>query len=413
MDPERALGDQGGGMRHHVIGQVPRHRIAVQGNGAEAERAAPVAGVRIRLRIGRQVPQDDVPAPVAGNVDEHPLHGGGDLPRHRPAGAVHDHLFGEIDILVRPELMDLRHGRRVAHIVVEGRSRRIGCGLRVFQDGERVIRPVAVVVEQEDVRSDSLLLELRAQTVPDEDLLVFRAPGHGGRVPRVQRLVLDGQGIDPDSLFPHFHDIPGQVAGIHVVAFPAQFRTTYVIFFLHPGRCGPGRGHHPDVRMDGQDLLHHRHHVLQVLRQGEMLQVPVRLTLGHIVVGEDETVHVGGTHRKAHYADIQLSGILAEEFGEDAGAGLGIHLHQEFGTAAGERESEPQHLLVGLPPVHDDGDGTVSALIHESHIGSGGIKFLSVRGRHPLLQRPLSGSGQAQEEKRYENQSFHRIPSML
>ena len=81
-------------------------------------------------------------------------------------------------ILVGPEIVHLRHRGQVAHIVVEGASGGVGGRFRVLQDSKRIVGPVAVVVEQEDVRRDSLLVELRAQVVPDEDYLVFGAPGH-------------------------------------------------------------------------------------------------------------------------------------------------------------------------------------------------------------------------------------------
>ena len=84
-----------------------------------------------------------------------------------------------------------------------------------------------------------------------------------------------------------------------------------------------------------------------------MFEFEIFLASGHVVVGKDEAVEVGGAERQpdAAYADALL---WVEELLQQRLAGLGRHLHQVFGTAAREGVAEAVDSLVALPGVDYD-----------------------------------------------------------
>ena len=76
---------------------------------------------------------------------------------------------------------------------------------------------------------------------------------------------------------------------------------------------------------------------------------------GEVVVGVDVVVHVGRADGEAEVADADAVAGAGEELVEEGCALGGVHVHEELGAAAGEREAEAVHGLVGFGGV--DGDG--------------------------------------------------------
>src|SRR6186713_1311682 len=62
--------DKFGGMRDDVIGRIVRDLIAVDGHGTQATVTTSSVGMGLTLRVGRQVPFYDIPAPVTCSADD-------------------------------------------------------------------------------------------------------------------------------------------------------------------------------------------------------------------------------------------------------------------------------------------------------------------------------------------------------
>ena len=115
---------------------------------------------------------------------------------------VDDHLFGEIQVLCREGVVHLGQSLDGAGVQVEAGA----VGDRAASGSVRIVSGysgcIAVVVVQDDFGVDSGGAR-RGRGGSDEDGLFGRLHHHAGRVFRVKRLVLDGDGIDMDTLRLH------------------------------------------------------------------------------------------------------------------------------------------------------------------------------------------------------------------
>ena len=94
-----------------------------------------------------------------------------------------------------------------------------------------------------------------------------------------------------------------------------------------------------------------------------------------VVVGVDAGVHVGGADGEAEVADADAVAGAGEELVQEGVALGGVHVHEELGAAAGEREAEAVDGLVGFCGVYVDGLGCVAGSGGE---GDGWLEFEEV-----------------------------------
>ena len=78
--------------------------------------------------------------------------------------------------------MHLRHRGDISHIVMEGHSGGVHRRFRVGQDGQRIVRTVTVMVEQDYPCVNVFGEEMRPKIIPDELGLILRIPWHARSV---------------------------------------------------------------------------------------------------------------------------------------------------------------------------------------------------------------------------------------
>src|ERR1017187_2191653 len=149
------LGRVGDGIVRHVAADV----AAVDGDGALARTASAIVRVRLVPGIGRQIPEQDIAAPVPGGADDQPPHGCSDVCRRPGLDGTGNHLLGEIQVFPGVGIVNLGHRFDTAAIQVKTGAIDILGRLGVVQNGSRVLRNVAVVIVQDDFGIDSGLLE--------------------------------------------------------------------------------------------------------------------------------------------------------------------------------------------------------------------------------------------------------------
>ena len=196
-----------------------------------------------------------------------------------------------------------------------------------------------------------------AEVVLDEDVLLGSKHEHAGRVLFVEGLVLDGEGVDGDAIGLHALDVLDEVGGVGGEVFGQKDAALCAAVGLHPERSGPGRGEGFDFGIDGEDLLHDGDDGVFVGVEGEVGHGDVGVAGGEVVVGVDAGVHVGRADGEAEVADADAVAGAGEEFMQEGVALGGVHVHEELGAAAGEREAEAVDGLVGLGGVDVDGLG--------------------------------------------------------
>src|ERR1700733_6416874 len=64
-----------GGVGEDIVREVARDLVALEREGSIAGGAAAVVGMRAGIGIGCEIPEEGVPAPVAGGLDEDALDG--------------------------------------------------------------------------------------------------------------------------------------------------------------------------------------------------------------------------------------------------------------------------------------------------------------------------------------------------
>ena len=170
------------------------------------------------LRVGREIPQHEVATPVAHRSHDQALHLPGDTDRVA-VRLLNDHLLGEVQVLVRTGQVNRRERLDVAAVVMEGGAVDVLCRGRIRQDRQRVIGPVQVVIEDDDLGGESGRRERRSQVGLDEVGLLLRREQHARRVLEIERLVLDRDGVDRDPEFSHFEHVLDEVLGIGGVVF--------------------------------------------------------------------------------------------------------------------------------------------------------------------------------------------------
>ena len=185
--------------------------------------AAAVVGVRAVVGIGGEVPEEDVPAPVAGDADHDAGDGLADA-EWAVVIALGDGLLGEVDVLVGEGVVDFGHGVDGAAVEMEAGAGDVLGGGGVLKDGERVERVVEIVIVEDDPGLDAGLLEGGAEVVLDEDVLLGREHEHAGGVLFVEGLVLDGEGVDGDAFGLHALDVLDEVGGVGVEVLRAEGR---------------------------------------------------------------------------------------------------------------------------------------------------------------------------------------------
>ena len=117
-----------------------------------------------------------------------------------------------------------------------------------------------------------------------------------------------------------------------------------------------------------------------------MGHVDVGFAGGEVVVGVDAGVHVGRADGEAEVADADAVAGAGEELMQESVALGGVHVHEELGAAAGEREAEAVDGLVGLGGVDVDGLGSCG--------GGGG----EGDGRLELEERGAVGGGEVERD---------------
>src|SRR5262249_23469355 len=159
-------------------------------------------------------------------------------------------LLGEIEVLVRMGSVDGGHRVDIPGVEMEGGAIHVYSYSHIIKYGDRVIRPIAVVVVDDDPRVEAGPLERGAEVVLDE-LGLLPGRDKGARVvPRVQGLVLNSDSMDADALRPHAPDVLHEVPRVGPVEFGPQAPADGVVVGLHPGRRRPWRAHDLEVRGD-------------------------------------------------------------------------------------------------------------------------------------------------------------------
>ena len=167
--------------------------------------------------------------------------------------------------------MNSSHARVIAHVLMKSHTRSILRHFWVTENGERIIRTVAVMVEQYDLGRDSIFSELRSEIVGNELSLFLRCPCHARCIARIERFVLYCKGWNRYTLLCHFLNISDKVAGIDIITLLSQFAALHFVVSLHPCGRWPWRCQYLNVRIDCQYLLHNRNNIVQVLSQREVL----------------------------------------------------------------------------------------------------------------------------------------------
>ncbi len=169
--------------------------------------------------------------------------------------ALGDGLLGEVNVFVGEGVVDVRHGVDGAAVEVKAGAVDVFRGGGIVQDGERVEGVVEVVVVEDDAGLDAGLSEGGAEVFLDEDGLLGLEHEHAGGVLFVERLVLDGEGVDGDAFGLHglnvFREIGGVAAKYSGLRTPPR---AMPLVFIQRGADQGWRG--PDVGFDGEDLLH-------------------------------------------------------------------------------------------------------------------------------------------------------------
>ena len=185
--------------------------------------------------------------------------------------------------------------------------------------------------------------------------LLRRLHHHAGSVLRIQRLVLDGDGIDVYALRLHALQVLDEVASIGIVVFRLQCAALGIVVGLHPRRRGPRRGEYFDLGIELQNLFHHRDHVLAVRPQAEVRHLRIRLALGHVVVGEDALVQIRCADGQTQVADADAGAGGVEQLFQDGRPVFRVHADQVLRAASGQCVSETIDGLELLLFVHVDG----------------------------------------------------------
>src|SRR5277367_2182485 len=193
-------------MRDCIVGNVPGNRFPIKGDGSFAHRASTIRCMRSELWIGSQIPEQDGTTPVSGCADNQPLHRGCDIELWI-VFAVDDQLLGEVQIFPGIHTVNFRQRGNFPTVKMESRPIDILSRLGIVQDGERVIWPVAIVIVEEYFCLKVYFTKRRSERLLDEGRLLFRLHYHAGRVLWIQRFVLDGYGIDLDTLRLHSGEI--------------------------------------------------------------------------------------------------------------------------------------------------------------------------------------------------------------
>ena len=114
------------------------------------------------------------------------------------------------------------HGREdldLAGVQVKRRAIHVLRGLGIAQDRERIIRPIAVMVVTNDLRVELRRSEGRAEVLPDELSLLLRGHEHARIVARMQRFVLDCDGVNPDAFRFHGLDVFHEIVRVRIMEF--------------------------------------------------------------------------------------------------------------------------------------------------------------------------------------------------
>ena len=163
--------------------------VAYYGDCTMTERTTTVVSMWPCISICSQIPKNYIARPVAYNIDHHSFH-------HwcyrgsSTARAIDYHLFRKENVFVRTHLMNSSHARVIAHVLMKSHTRSILRHFWVTENGERIIRTVAVMVEQYDLGRDSIFSELRSEIVGNELSLFLRCPCHARCIARIERFVL-------------------------------------------------------------------------------------------------------------------------------------------------------------------------------------------------------------------------------
>ena len=333
-----------------VLERLVVRRIDV--DGAVAGRAAS-GTVGRTLVVEHQVPQQNPFAVTAQRPQENRL----EVVDHAALEIVvprADRSLRKVDRLVGRGGADVVQLAHAAPVVVPGRTvdplRRIGVGIDVERivllAGDVVV--VVVVVVAEDLGLDARGPERRAEFL-DEGCLVLPRHVERHRIAVVERLVLDRDGVDWESVLLHFADPLHEILGVVVVVGGIQSAAgPRVIGFrrvgdraLHPPGARPGRTHDPDLGIDRQNLLQNGEDTLLLdVGNGEELDA-LPVAAGVFV------------HREVRTADMHAdeaescSGLGVEALFEDCRT-VGLrHLQQVVARGAGDGRAETVDGLVG------------------------------------------------------------------
>ena len=205
---------------------------------------------------------------------------------------------------------------------------------------------VVVVVEDVDLGLQPGLLEGTRHALHQRGFLF---PGHvgGGAVAVVQGFVLRAHSIDGDALLLHGFDKADKVLGVGLAIVGIQmavgpavvgFHARQVVH-LHPFRTGPGGGNHLHLRVDAQDLLQNRYHVVGLVAlQGE---VGNALLVAEGVFSAREVV---AANRHPDVAGPVAVGV-GESLAQEGLAGGGLHVEQIVAGGVGDGIAEAVDAL--------------------------------------------------------------------
>ena len=189
-------------------------------------------------------------------------------------------------------------------------------GLGIVQDRKRIIRPVAVVVVDDDLRVKLRRGERRAEAELDERGLLRGGHEHARVVAGMQRLILDRNGVDPKAFGFHGLDVFHQILRVGAVELRLQTAATGVVGGLHPGGRGPGRAHELEVGTDREDFFEHGDDIGAVGAKVEFLHLRIGLAGRQVIVGKDALVQIRGPDAQPQIARADVRAIRGEQLAQ-------------------------------------------------------------------------------------------------
>src|SRR5690606_4755444 len=136
-------------MGDDVVGRLPCYLVPLNGDGSKATIASSTVGMWLLVLISGKVPFQHIPAPVTGRANDQVLDMPCQLLREIARGSYP--LFGEVNMLVGMGIMNFRKRLDHSPIQVKCRTIHIFRSLRIVQDSDGIIRPVGIVVVQDNL----------------------------------------------------------------------------------------------------------------------------------------------------------------------------------------------------------------------------------------------------------------------